>query len=436
MNLGSQQYAALASDAYIDRMPGGKDITLDGVAYKVLEHMSRSSGYQGTIYQRADTGQIVVAHRGTEFDKEPWKDGLFTDGGMVLNRDNRQTDDAIELTKRALNYASLNLDGYVPPPQVTVTGHSLGGTLAQITAHHFNLRGETFNAYGAPSVRERMPAGGNSVLNHVMAGDPVSAGARHYGQVRVYATPDEVRTLQDRGYDNTRNPLDARFAAGAAGDLVAASHAMQNFLDVDANGRADKSVLGDPQARLLADYYDPMFDKYRTDVRLIRTQISLYARGPMGLADDLFDQVRGPLPAGEPDARARQHSPGQSAPSTLPACEHTNHLQLKFPDYVPVQSQSPPIPLRPDGDRKAASLDDDPSAFVGRMLAAAQSGNADLFRQLTRTAADSDPGRALRAEAVTAVDRQEQWAVQQLAVQQQAQDQQIQQQVRNGPRMA
>ncbi|WP_325051583.1 hypothetical protein [Stenotrophomonas sp. ZAC14D2_NAIMI4_7] len=32
--------------------------------------------------------------------------------------------------------------GYGP---VHVTGHSLGGALAQITAHHYNLPGDAFN---------------------------------------------------------------------------------------------------------------------------------------------------------------------------------------------------------------------------------------------------------------------------------------------------
>jgi hypothetical protein len=32
-----------------------------------------------------DTREIIVAHRGTEFDREALKDGLLADGGMVLN---------------------------------------------------------------------------------------------------------------------------------------------------------------------------------------------------------------------------------------------------------------------------------------------------------------------------------------------------------------
>src|SRR3546814_15396325 len=90
------------------------------------------------------------------------------------------------------------------PPEVTVTGHSLGGTLAQITAQHFDLRGETFNAYGAASLGYRIPEGGDRVLNHVMAADVVSAASPHYGQVRVYAKPREIAQPQLSGYSNPR----------------------------------------------------------------------------------------------------------------------------------------------------------------------------------------------------------------------------------------
>src|SRR5690606_29187926 len=120
------------------------------------------TGYQGTVYQQVDTGAIVVAHRGTEFDREALRDGL-ADAGMVVARHNVQIKDAVELTRWAIGHArSEEVSGdYSHAPEVTVTGHSLGGTLAQATAHHFGLRGETFNAYGAASLDRRIPEGGH-----------------------------------------------------------------------------------------------------------------------------------------------------------------------------------------------------------------------------------------------------------------------------------
>ena len=133
---------------------------------------------------------------------------------MVTARYNNQAAEALELTRYALNYAhELGKGG--KSPQVTVTGHSLGGDLAQVTAHHYGLKGETFNAYGAVSLDRRIPEGGSDVINHVMAGDAVSAASKHYGQVKIYATPQEVATLQKAGYANDRSLLDDRNPAVA-----------------------------------------------------------------------------------------------------------------------------------------------------------------------------------------------------------------------------
>lgn len=94
MSIACRQYAELAADAYVERMPGfirpqgEKPVNIEGAQFKVLEHYDNpKTGYQGTIYQRSDTGEIVVAHRGTEFDREPKQDGM-ADGAMVVARVN------------------------------------------------------------------------------------------------------------------------------------------------------------------------------------------------------------------------------------------------------------------------------------------------------------------------------------------------------------
>jgi hypothetical protein len=249
----------------------------------------------------------VVAHRGTEFERQKLQDLVLTDGGMVANRGNRQADDAIELTQEALRIAERQGQQAGRPLDVTVTGHSLGGTLAQISAHHFGLKGETFNAYGAASLDHRIPEGGHDVLNHVMAHDMVAAGSPQYGQVRVYADQRAIDTLQQYGYDNTRSPLDVRRPVSAAiGALNSGSHDMHNFLPIDGNNRPDRSILDDPQARRLAAQYDPMIDKYRADVEGVRRGLTQTLRGPAGVLEDGWDALRGDLPPGEPARREGQ----------------------------------------------------------------------------------------------------------------------------------
>ncbi|WP_295949677.1 hypothetical protein [uncultured Xanthomonas sp.] len=350
MNLTSQQYASLADDVYRTPRETGEDskpVVIGGVAYKRLEYVDRPSGYQGMLYQRLDTGDLVVAHRGTEFDRQPLLDGLGADGGMVATRHNAQVADAIQFTKHALELAESQAQRDGHKPAVTVTGHSLGGDLAQVTAHHFGLKGETFNAYGAVSLDRRIPEGGTDVVNHVMAGDPVSAASRHYGQVRIYATPEEVATLQRAGYDNSNGGWDARNPFSAVGGLIVESHRMHNFLPVDGNGRPDRSVLEDPVAQQRAAQYAPMIGRYREDVESMRIGTTLLARGVRGLAGDAVDELRGPLPPGQ----GRQ---GIGAPEWS---EHMRRLHLPKQDAHAPQGWHVPLKVP---EQEAAVRDGDP----------------------------------------------------------------------------
>ncbi|MEP6906557.1 MAG: hypothetical protein ABI858_01035 [Pseudoxanthomonas sp.] len=369
MSASSQQYAGLADDSYSDKYPSRifppKDrpkFVYEEFKYWILEHYSNGvTGYQGTIYQRMDTGEIIVAHRGTEGDKkwQGWiKDGAVTDVAMVTSRVNLQARDALALTRRAVEYAqSIGRDANAQAPQVTVTGHSLGGTLAQYTAHYFNLKGETFNAYGAVSLGYRLPEGGNSVLNHVMAADSVSAASAHYGQVRVYATPAEIARLHGAGYANDRNELDPRLPQVAALKNLG-SHSMHNFLNVDGEKRPDKSVLGDPAARQLAETFEPMIEKFRSDLRWGRGAVTAIVRDPLGRFQDGINQIRGPEPAGEPAARDEQFAQQRLEGAQRAAALEQRIRETSKPNpFFMSSSEAMPVPAsirRPDATEWSA----------------------------------------------------------------------------------
>ncbi|WP_311239619.1 MULTISPECIES: DUF6792 domain-containing protein [unclassified Xanthomonas] len=426
MTLTAQQAAAIASDVYDKPRETGSDsepVAIGGVLYKRLEYVDKPSGYQGMIYQRMDNKEMVVAHRGTEFDRQPLQDGLYADGGMVSTRHNAQVSDAVELTQYAIALAEhqSKRDGH--KPEVTVTGHSLGGDLAQVTAHHFGLKGQTFDAYGAVSLDRRIPEGGNDIINHVMAGDAVSAASRHYGRVEIYATPNEIATLKKSDYANDNSVLDARDPLSAAVRL-GESHRMHNFLPVDGAGKPDRSVLEDPTTQQLARQYAPMIAKYRDDIEALRSGVTLYSRGAPGLVRDGVDHLRGPVEPGV--GRLEMEAPSWQQ-------QMQQFQQDRERSHAPQAWQ---VPLREDVqvDRALApqgggspSVREDPGAFLDRMLAAAQSGDRDQFRQMTQVLASEPPGRALRAEAVEAVNQHEQQAAQQ-AMQAQRQQAETQQQ--------
>ena len=369
MTLRHQQYADLSDDAYVNReigvSPAGKHrmVEMHGINYEILEHYrNAANGYAGTIYQRVDTGDIVVAHRGTEVKNLPGvvMDLAYTDGSMVLGRVNPQAQDAIRLTQHALMFAErkgFRNGGHAP--EVTVTGHSLGGCLAQITAHHFDLRGETFNAYGAASLGLRIPEGGDRVLNHVMSADLVNAASPHYGQVRVYASQKEIDTLDRLGYDDRASHFDIRMK-GVQPIATLGSHFMSNFTDANPSGR---SILADPDALARAHRHEAMIDKAREDMREQRGAFSGLADVARGLAGAAPER-HAPLAPGEPALRAgelreRVETPplpaylreGPQAPGpALPSHPAPSRDALR-PD-APERMAYPPIPdyLR-DADR-------------------------------------------------------------------------------------
>ena len=318
MSMGSQQYAYLADHSYGRNEKGelvdlkslvGKTANIGGEDYKVLHYADERSGYQGAIYQHVGSGDIVVAHRGTEFDRQTMADLVKADGLMMFSRYNPQADDAIALSAEAVKLAREMAEDGGRAPRITHTGHSLGGTLAQISGHYYGHGGETFNAYGAASLNIRNPAtgefyrlpeGGNAFVNHVMAGDMVSAASPHYGQQRRYTNQLEIDTLVGKGYDNTRG-FDLRNDIGAAvATIRGGSHDMNNFLPWDADNKRDVSILAAPGAQRLAAQYDPMFDKYRSDVRTMREGAGLLGTN----LQDVIQVFKDPLPAGEPARRA------------------------------------------------------------------------------------------------------------------------------------
>jgi len=265
--LGTTDYAYLARDAYQDRQTN-QTIELGGITYRIFDHTDDpKTGYQGTAYQRVDTGEIVVAHRGSEFDRELLKDG-GTDAGMVLTGLNAQAPDATAFTERVMAKARQQSEQLGVPYDVTVTGHSLGGTLAELTAARLDLKGETFNAYGAAGLLYGLPEGGHQVIDHIRAGDIVSAASPHVGEVRIYAAPQDIETLSQAGYRDDSGPLSPRNPIKAT-DFGA--HAIDNFVP-------DNKLLGhsivSPENAALYQEHKGMIDRYREDVRDIRTVLS------------------------------------------------------------------------------------------------------------------------------------------------------------------
>ncbi|UTG74673.1 DUF2974 domain-containing protein [Neisseria subflava] len=246
--LNSQDFALLSDHIYGKKDENGekklvfdneknKEITLNGIKYAV-ERISDNpkNGYFGAIYRRLDTNELVVVHRGTEFETRQDREA---DMRMVKDHTNPQYNDAKLLTQEAEKLKN----GKYKNASIYQTGHSLGGALAQLCGNRYGHRTETFNAFGAAGLKEALPINplaDRLIINHRMGGDYVSSASNHLGRSILYTTKNEVDNLRKDGF-STQDPSDDKFLAnagfrmpsswgnwGSASDLYT-SHAVSNF---------------------------------------------------------------------------------------------------------------------------------------------------------------------------------------------------------------
>lgn len=266
MSLRSIDYAMLADNSYLDT--GKSDLAIGGIRYSIIDREDdRWTGFQAVAYRREDTREVVIAYRGTEFGREPIKDGLV-DVGMVVGGVNAQARASEAFTARVLRGANEESARLGKHSYVTVTGHSLGGTLAEINAAKFGLKGETFNAYGAAGLGLHIPEGGHQVINHVRAGDPVSAASPHFGEVKIYAAQKDVDRLWSAGYEDKGGIHNLRTVLAVDFD----AHAVKNF--VPGNDVLGQSILA-PENEIRYRANHDMIDLYRHDISRIRKHASV-----------------------------------------------------------------------------------------------------------------------------------------------------------------
>lgn len=118
--------------------------------WDLIDKISRDSGMQAGIYQHRETFELVLAYRGTETcdfpcsldeTKEYLRD-LATDTALTFGFDDAQF-------KHAINYGKDIVNRY-PNRNITITGHSLGGGLAQAVGAVLGLKTFAFNSAPVP----------------------------------------------------------------------------------------------------------------------------------------------------------------------------------------------------------------------------------------------------------------------------------------------
>ncbi len=169
----SLPYAKLADAVY------DFDNVVDG--WDLIDDKSRGSGMQAALYRAQDSDDLVLAFRGTESCDFPcsFKEtkelalDVFADSLLTLGQDGSQFDDAMEYAQDVVNF--------FPDRKIYVTGHSLGGGLAQAIGAAFGLETFAFNSAPVPddfmkSSRVQLSDEELQEIIHVIADihDPVS----------------------------------------------------------------------------------------------------------------------------------------------------------------------------------------------------------------------------------------------------------------------
>lgn len=218
MPLPVEQNAYLSSLIYDPLVAGERINSNDREYYVRYVSPPSATNYRGAVVEDMDTGQLIVLNKGT--DPLDIHD-VHADLGMGLMGAPTQWPEAAATMRWALDYAH---EYNIPLSNISATGHSLGGSLAQLQAAMFDVYAETFNAYGAASMARHLgmnvEAAQDWVVNHRMYHDPVSAIATPIGRTVEY--------MDYRDYQRHQHAVPSPLGELGA---IAGAHGIANFWD-------------------------------------------------------------------------------------------------------------------------------------------------------------------------------------------------------------
>jgi tetratricopeptide (TPR) repeat protein len=191
----------------------------DGLLSKVFQQLGLPYGYRGTLYLNTAKKQVVLAHRGTEFRNV---NALKTDvSSIAANMISGQECQLPRLLAEALSLAEQE------NTTLSVTGHSLGGWLAQVTAFiakdlypDKHVKVVTFDAPGAYPMLEQINARNDptkledlDITNYLSSPNLINASNQHVGTLyRVvfeqFANTSLKYTLASHAMANFINAFD------------------------------------------------------------------------------------------------------------------------------------------------------------------------------------------------------------------------------------
>ncbi len=161
-----KQMALYSYDVNKNQLPPGAKLV--GIAQK-------ENGYYAAVIR--DRNNIVIAIRGTEGQllksKENIRDAINDATMWPLKKKPAQTNNALETVNIVKDM--IKNDSEYAGCKITVVGHSLGGSLAQIVAVIKGIKAVTFNAFGTKNLLKDEPGLKNAdVTNYCNPNDDIT----------------------------------------------------------------------------------------------------------------------------------------------------------------------------------------------------------------------------------------------------------------------
>lgn len=147
--------------------------------YKVVKSVdNKDTGFHAEVLAKGN--DVIVAYRGTDITSVQ---DIRNDVAMARDKIPAQATDAIKV------YDQVKQD--YPNSDVTVTGHSLGGSLSQIVSSVRGCDAVTFNAYGTKDMfKDPNNIKEDNIVNYVNEWDGITMvnGENHIGE--IYSIPN------------------------------------------------------------------------------------------------------------------------------------------------------------------------------------------------------------------------------------------------------
>lgn len=157
-------------------------------AYTPFDGVSRD-GFKAIAYKSENGGQIIVAVRGTFLDRDSRNDAIYNllaDTSFHTGVTNALTIDyAKDLASFVAKIAASNGDS-----AITLTGHSMGGALAQLVGKAGGIQVTSFDAPGAAKLAPALDA----AIKPYFAGTPIDSPSQAITNYRLFG--DQVSLIE------------------------------------------------------------------------------------------------------------------------------------------------------------------------------------------------------------------------------------------------